>query len=140
MFGNGGMAAFICLNPSTADETNDDPTVRRCIRYAKAWGMSGMFMLNIFAYRATDPKEMMTQDDPVGPYNDMYIKNRTSISTIVIAAWGTHGVYKNRETEIMKMLPDLKCLKVTKDGHPAHPLYLKKDLEPISFNGGRKDD
>ena len=70
----GPYAMFICLNPSTADEIQDDPTVRRCINFAKSWGFAGVCMTNIFAYRATQPADMMAAADPVAPENDMWLK------------------------------------------------------------------
>lgn len=139
MFTKESHAVFIGLNPSTADETQDDPTVRRCIRYAKAWGHSGMHMLNIFAYRATDPKDMLMQDDPTGPSNDDVIRMICGLpsTSVVIAAWGIHGSHMDRGRQVASMLQNLRCLRMTKDGHPAHPLYLPKNLRSISFDGGR---
>ena len=84
-------ACFLGLNPSTADETADDPTVRRCIDYSKRWGMGSLLMLNIFAYRSTDPEKMKAVADPVGPDNDRWIKEIAGNAGIVIAAWGNHG-------------------------------------------------
>lgn len=131
--GGEGYAMFLCLNPSTADEIQDDPTVRRCINYAKAWGYAGFFMMNIFAYRATDPRDMKAVADPVGPDNDKHLLRVASGAGVVVAAWGTHGTHNGREAEILKLIPTLHCLKLTKDNHPAHPLYLKKELVPVPF-------
>lgn len=125
---------FIGLNPSTADEIKDDPTVRRCINYAKTWGYGSLCMTNIFAFRATDPKEMMKSKDPVGPENDIFLKESAKNAGIIIAAWGKDGKYKNREKEIIKTIKNLHCLKINGDGSPSHPLYLKKTLTPIKFN------
>jgi hypothetical protein len=123
------LAAFIGLNPSTADETNDDPTIRRCIGYAKAWGCDGLLMLNLFAFRATDPKMMQAADDPVGPENDAALR-QASGAEIVIAAWGVGGTFKGRDKVVRELVPALQYLRLTKDGHPAHPLYLPKNLTP----------
>ena len=82
---------FVGLNPSTADEVSDDPTVRRCISYAKAWGYAGLCMTNIFAFRATDPKDMKAVHDPVGMDNDMHLLRVSRHAGVVIAAWGAHG-------------------------------------------------
>lgn len=133
------LAAFIGLNPSTADETQDDPTVRRCIQYAKDWGYGGMVMLNIFAFRATDPRVMMAAPDPVGPDNNRALLICGAQASIVVAAWGTHGNFQNRHQNILKLFQEagvtLHCLKKTKDGLPGHPLYLRRDLVPVIYEG-----
>lgn len=124
---------FIGLNPSTADEINDDPTVRRCINFSKAWGYSALLMTNIFAYRATDPRDMKAIDEPIGPENDRYLIEHAAKASIVVAAWGNHGAYRDRHNLIKAMIPNLHCLKTSKLGMPAHPLYLPKDLNPIQY-------
>lgn len=129
----GRYAMFIGLNPSTADETNDDPTVRRCIRYAQAWGFDGLCMTNIFAYRATLPADMKVIDDPVGPDNDRALCDLAKGAAIVVAAWGTHGAHVDRHNAVRAMLPSLHYLRLTKDGYPGHPLYLPKTLKPIKW-------
>ncbi len=126
-------AAFVGLNPSTADEQKNDPTVRRCINYARDWGYGGLIMLNIFAYRSTDPGNLYTAADPVGPQNDSFIRSVSSRAGITIAAWGNHGEFLNRGREVIKLLKDPHCLKVTKAGCPGHPLYLRKDLKPLPY-------
>lgn len=130
---DGPYAMFIGLNPSTADETLDDPTVRRCIRYAKEFGYDALCMTNLFAYRATYPRDMKAFINPVGPLNDEYLKNAAAHAGLVVAAWGTHGTFLERGEKVRRMIPNLHCLKVTKGGHPAHPLYLKADLRPVPF-------
>lgn len=130
---NGELAVFIGLNPSTADETVDDPTIRRCIGYARDWGYSGLCMLNLFAYRATDPKVMKRAVDPVGADNNRWIAEITSQSKLVVAAWGAHGVYGCRDVIVKGMVKGLTYLRLTKDGHPSHPLYLPKDLKPVAW-------
>jgi len=126
-------AMVIGLNPSTADETNDDPTIRRCIKFAKDWGYSGLCMANIFAYRATDPKDMIAVNEPIGVENDRYLKETAAAASVVIAAWGNHGTYKNRHLQVKRIIPVLHCLKVTKSGMPSHPLYLPQTLKPVPF-------
>ena len=126
------FCAFIGLNPSTADETKDDPTIRRCIRFAKEWGYGGLVMLNIFAFRATDPRDMLKADDPIGPQNDYHLMNQYWKSGIVIAAWGTKG--GNRADEVTGSLPTLHCLVKTKDGHPKHPLYVAAETKPVIYS------
>lgn len=125
---------FIGLNPSTADEVQDDPTVRRCINFSKEWGYSGLCMTNIFGFRATDPVYMKVQEDPVGPENDKALLEIAENAGVIVAAWGVHGVHLERESKVKALLGDrLKCLRLTKDGHPAHPLYLPKILMPVPF-------
>ena len=121
---------FIGLNPSTADEVKDDPTVRRCIRYARDWGYGGLCMSNIFAFRATDPKVMKREADPVGLENDEWLKDLARDAGISVAAWGTHGSHMGRGARVIEMIDDLHYLDKTKAGHPKHPLYLPASLRP----------
>lgn len=118
------VVAFIMLNPSTADATKDDPTIRRCIGFAKAWGCTGLRVLNLFALRSTDPKALYSHPDPIGPENDDYLREWSADSQIVVAAWGVHGKLRGRGTKVRGMVPGLQALGVTKDGHPKHPLYV----------------
>ncbi|WP_425401215.1 DUF1643 domain-containing protein [Algiphilus sp.] len=129
-----GYCQFVGLNPSTADEQQLDPTVRRCVQYAKDWGYRALCMTNIFAYRATDPRDMKAQADPVGPDNDRWLMSVSQDAGIVIAAWGTHGTHLNRAREVFRLLPRLHALKVTKHGHPSHPLYLRRDARPVLYS------
>ena len=131
--GGNGYAMFVGLNPSTADETQDDPTIRRCIAFAKSWGYAGLCMTNLFAFRATNPGDMKRAADPIGPQNDYVLKERASRAGIVIAAWGRHGTHKDRAWWVRMMLPQLHYLRLTKDGHPGHPLYLPKELVPVEW-------
>ncbi len=124
---------FVGLNPSTADEMQDDPTIRRCIAFAMAWGYSGLCMTNLFAFRATDPTDMLRATDPIGPQNDQVLRERAGRAGVVVAAWGVHGTHKNRAWAVRMMLPQLHCLRLTKDGHPGHPLYLPKTLVPVEW-------
>lgn len=127
------FAMFVGLNPSTADETLDDPTIRRCINFAKDWGYSGLCMANIFAYRATDPKDMISIDEPVGAENDRYLLEWSKKAGVVIAAWGNHGSHQGRHDQVLRLIPNLHCLKVTGAGFPGHPLYLPKTCKPIKY-------
>jgi hypothetical protein len=131
--GGAGYACFIGLNPSTADEQVDDPTIRRCIAFAKAWGYNGLCMLNLFAFRATQPADMLAAIDPVGPDNDLHLQSFTTGAGVVVAAWGNDGDHLDRYRAVAQSIPGLHCLKITKAGHPGHPLYLKADLVPIPF-------
>ena len=131
---NKPFALFIGLNPSTADETEDDPTIRRCVRFATEWAYGGLYMANLFAFRATDPSVMTSCPSPVGPDNDHHLLTRAKEAGVIVCAWGTHGAHQERDTSVTKLLSDydLKCLGQTKDGHPRHPLYIRADktLEP----------
>jgi hypothetical protein len=129
----GDYAMFIGLNPSTADETNDDPTVRRCINFARSWGYGALCMTNIFAFRATDPADMKMVGDPVGPGNDDALNRLASGAGVVVAAWGVHGTHHGRHSAVRAMLPTLHFLRLTKDGHPGHPLYLQASLRPTRW-------
>lgn len=124
---------FIGLNPSTADETQDDPTLRRCMNYAQAWGFGGVSTANLFAYRATEPTDMKKAKCPIGDQNDKWLKQLVTESNLVIAAWGNDGSFLNRSAQVRQFLPELHCLKVNKSGEPAHPLYQKADLSPMLF-------
>ena len=124
---------FIGLNPSTADEEADDPTVRRCFNYAKKWGYGGFIMVNLFAYRTTFPSNLKKVKYPVGKDNDKYIMTLSKKADITVAAWGNNGILYSRDKKILSLLPNLMCLKVNKSGQPAHPLYLKKDLKLTKF-------
>lgn len=125
---------FVGLNPSTADAVIDDPTIRRCVGFAKAWGYGALCMANLFAWRATDPKDMKAAQYPVGPDNDSTLQRLAAGAGIIIAAWGAHGSYRNRAAQVIAILPALHALKLTKDGSPGHPLYLRGDAKPFSFS------
>lgn len=126
---------FIGLNPSTADETQDDPTIRRCIGFARAWGGGGVVMVNIFAWRSTDPAELYkVQDNIVGPGNDNAILRNACAARFVVAAWGVHGKLHERGEIVRGLLSEagvtLHRLGTTKAGHPRHPLYMRGDAVP----------
>ncbi len=134
-----GNVMFIGLNPSTADEVNNDPTVRRCIGYARAWGYGSLIMTNIFAFRATYPSDMKAAVDPVGPENDKWLIECASEAALVVAAWGNDGAYRSRSRQVVEMMDrarlQLMCLRITKVGEPEHPLYLPGKLRPTPFAG-----
>jgi hypothetical protein len=115
---------FIGLNPSTADEQQDDPTVRRCVGFATKWNFGGLVLVNLFAYRSTDPAGLRDTDDPVGPANDKHILLGARAADRVVLAWGTKGNLVDRDQRVLSLFPDVHCLGVTKEGHPKHPLYL----------------
>lgn len=126
-------AIFLMLNPSTADEEVLDPTLRRCVGFARSWGFGGIEILNLFALRSTDPEALYSAADPIGPDNDRTIRGLASIADQVVVAWGTHGAFMNRAQHVLGILRETEChvvcLGQTKDGHPKHPLYLRSDTE-----------
>jgi hypothetical protein len=126
-------AMIVGLNPSTADEISDDPTIRRCVAFARSWGCSALCMTNLFAYRATEPADMLAQPDPTGPDNDVVLVRMAANATIVVAAWGIHGDHLGRASEVARLLPRLHYLRLTKNGHPGHPLYLPGTLRPVEW-------
>lgn len=127
-------AMFIGLNPSTADESEDDPTIRRCIDFARRWGYSGLCMTNLFAFRATKPDDMLAAADPVGAGNDQHLLHCARSAGVIVAAWGTHGVHLQRDQAVKRLVPGLSCLRLTRDGHPGHPLYLPANLSPVPLS------
>ena len=127
------LVMFIGLNPSKADETRDDPKIKRCINFAKSWVCGGIYVTNLFASRTNIPKIMKSYDDPIEEENDKFIKLISKKAAIIIAAWGNEGIYLNRARVIEESLSNLKCIKKNKSGEPSHPLYLKENLKPISM-------
>lgn len=133
------MMGFIGLNPSTADETTNDNTIRRCIQFAKDWGFSGLVMLNLFGFRSTDPKWMKKQEDPSGPENVRAILEVCQHVPLVVCAWGTHGAFQGHGRLMRAVLTTafpgkIHHLGLTKGGYPKHPLYLPKTLEPVLWS------
>ena len=125
---------FIGLNLSIADENIDDPTITRCINFAKDWGYGTLLMANLFAFRSTYPKEIYLIDDPIGKDNDHYILECVKQSDLIIACWGNNGTYMDREKIIKELVPNLYCLQKNKNGTPHHSLRLSRDINPIPFN------
>ncbi len=136
---NDGIVAFIGLNPSTADSNEDDPTIRRCKRFARDWGYGGIVMLNLFSSRHTDPKELKTCSEPNISVSDYYLFDWVKEASLVVAAWGVHGSFRERDSQVKRHLKYLAeqvyCLGKTKDGLPRHPLYVpaSKQLEPYDL-------
>lgn len=133
-WGTAGRALFIMLNPSTATEAQNDPTVERCERRARALGFGAFRVCNIFAFRATDPKVMRAAPDPVGPLNDAAILGSLSWADQIVCAWGTHGAHLDRGPQVERLLRaaggPLWHLGLSKAGHPKHPLYIGYDKTP----------
>jgi hypothetical protein len=130
---NQRLVAFVGLNPSTADEQRDDPTIRRCVSFAKTWGYGGMIVANLFAYRATLPSELRIAFDPIGPENDDYLNILTTQCALVVACWGNHGTYLTRDNAVQRLFINLYALDLTKSGAPRHPLYVRGTATPILF-------
>jgi hypothetical protein len=134
--------AFIGANPSTADETVNDHTIRRCIQFAKDWGYGEFLMLNLFGYRSTKPVGLFDIEDPVGPCNDLHIDLIVSQVQTVCIAWGSHDCVKSilrpRAEAVLTRLSRPMCLGVNADGAPKHPLYLKKALRLMPYLGSSK--
>jgi hypothetical protein len=127
---------FLMLNPSTADERQLDPTLRRCKGFASLWGYGSFEIGNIFAYRATDPREMKAAHDPFGPDNVTHLMRMLRDHAMVVAAWGVHGKHRNGVGVVERCMPigkTLHALATAKDGSPKHPLYLRSDLTPKHF-------
>lgn len=142
-WGAGPVVEFIMLNPSTADADVDDPTIRRCVGFAKRWGYGSLVVHNLYAYRATDPAELVNVDDPVGPENRDYLSRGDADCTV--AAWGAHpaavgwwsGYPFGWQRQILERRR-LDCLGVNANGSPKHPLYVPADRALTRW--GRRDD
>ena len=144
---NPDKAVFIGLNPSTADEMTDDPTIRKCIGFAKRWGCGGIVMLNLFAWRSTDPDALRDVADPIGPDTDAIIEQHVRNPRVrIIAAWGAHKMAQAtplgvpRAEALLRRITDRRdvlALRVTKkSGAPEHPLYVPYDVVPTVFRSG----
>jgi len=124
---------FIGLNPSTANETESDPTITRCINFAKSWGYGGMYMTNLFAYVSTDPKQLVTSGEDLHNNNHALIEVAIDCD-LIIFCWGCFKQAKQRAKDIIDLFPRGHCIRITKSGNPEHPLYLPGNLKPIKFN------
>jgi hypothetical protein len=132
---DGEKALFVMLNPSTATEVQNDPTVERCERRARALGFGAFRVTNIFAFRATDPRVMRAMADPIGPGNDAAIADSAQgWADRIICAWGTHGAHLGRGAQVERLLRatgrPLFTLGLSQGGHPKHPLYIGYDRQP----------
>jgi len=120
------MVNFVCLNPSVADEHQDDPTLRRCIRFAKEWNYGGLYISNLFAYCTVSPRELKKAKKPIGQDNDAWLQHISSSSKKVVCAWGNNGSFLERNETVIELQGCKSyCLGLTKLGHPKHPLYVK---------------
>lgn len=131
----GPYVNFIGLNPSTADETKDDATIRVCRGFAQRWGFGAMCMTNLFAFRATDPKAIKAQTNPMGEDNMHHLLQVSSEARLVVAAWGCNGTIFNQDLNVKEKLSQvgvkLHCLLKTDGGHPRHPLRIRRETMPI---------
>lgn len=124
---------FIGLNPSSADETEDDATIRRCIGFAKRWGFGAILVGNLFAIRSKDPAVLYEAKDPIGPENDVHLAKMAQEASLIVAAWGNNGGYRNRSEEVSALFTQMKCLGINKTGEPKHPLYVASDQALMDF-------
>lgn len=137
-----GVINFVMLNPSTADAEIDDPTIRRCIAYAKSWGYGGLTVTNLYAFRSTDPRELKRATNPVGEWNSRYVREFANDADMTVCAWGNNAEpYHAQEVLgwLLESSDKVTALRVSKTGQPCHPLYLPGNLEPQPFgavNGG----
>lgn len=137
------LCVFIMLNPSTADADLDDPTIRRCVSFAQREACGGLWVVNLFAFRATEPKDMKAASDPIGPDNSAALEKTLLRARMcgypVIAAWGAHGTYKAADVFVAELAKKhqitLQCFGVTGAGQPKHPLYIKADAPLIEWTG-----
>jgi hypothetical protein len=129
-----GSVLFVMLNPSTATEMRNDPTIERCQRRATALGFGGLRIANLFAYRATKPEDLRRAPDPVGPENDALLRDWSGSCDMTIAAWGVHGTLLDRAAQVAPLLRgDVRHLGLTKQGHPRHPLYVSYQVAPTPW-------
>ena len=137
---------FVMLNPSTADADQDDPTIRRCIGFARREGYGGIEVVNLFGLRATRPLDIWGHPDPVGPDNDQHLREAFRVNPLAVCAWGamggSFGVLKEkwtRDRTVFAMLEGARvtpyCLGTTGAGHPKHPLYLASNTPLIRYAG-----
>lgn len=123
---------WVMLNPATGDtELRHRPTLERTISWSRGWGATGVIVLNLFAFRSTDPKVLETAPDPVGPHNDRTLEVFTATAMRSVAAWGSHGSLHNRSQTVRLYLRDPLCLGTTAKGEPRHPLYVRGDAPAV---------
>ena len=130
---DGPKVLFVMLNPSTADAEDDDATIGKCIRLARSWGYGALTVGNLFAFRTPSPSVLMKAENPVGEENDEWLRKLSMDCDLTVAAWGNHGRFRGRGSEVAKLLNNPHALKITKLGQPSHPLYLSQDVKPIPW-------
>lgn len=133
------VATFCMLNPSQADDTNNDPTILRCIGFAKRWNYNALLVVNLFAFISTDPKKLLMQRDPIGPDNNRHIQeavdSAAAFSNVFVCAWGGFNGISWRVTAVLEILKgrELSALQISKDGNPYHPLYVPGNAKLLEF-------
>ncbi|HEX6285988.1 MAG TPA: DUF1643 domain-containing protein [Acidimicrobiia bacterium] len=133
--------SWVMLNPSTATETVDDPTIRRVVAFSRLWGFGSALVVNLFALRSVSPETLARHPDPVGPENDSAIERAIGSADLVVVAWGNHGLKLNpktrtpRSSEVAALLSGVnpRCLGLTASGQPRHPLYLPSCTASMAF-------
>jgi hypothetical protein len=127
---------FVLLNPSVADERKNDPTITRCVGFARSWGGSRLDVVNLYAWCATDPDDLRQAIDPVGPGNDATIKLVVAGADLVMCAWGSQCWDPTRIAAVRAIAgPEARALKINADGSPGHPLYIAKSTLPTTWKG-----
>ena len=130
---DGLAVTFVLLNPNQADATTDDPTIRRCVGFAKRWGHGRLTVVNLFAWRARHPSELRNVSDPVGTDNESHLRDAIAGASCVVAAWGNHGALLDRDRVVRPWLGPVWCLGVNRTGQPRHPLYVRGDASLLAF-------
>lgn len=131
---DGPQVLFVMLNPSTADESTDDPTIRRCIGFAKSWGFGSLCVGNLFALRTPSPDELMQHASPIGHENDQWLERLQESATLTVAAWGNSGRFQKRSSSVAQLLIEPHTLGITKLAEPRHPLYVHSATQPTRWN------
>lgn len=125
---------WIMLNPSTANETEEDPTLRRCMTFSRAWSYGKLEVVNLYAWRTPSPSDLACVPSPIGSENDCYIQKAALRAARIIVAWGAHPIAQERARQVLALLNQpVWCLGTTRAGHPRHPLYLRREAEPCPF-------
>ena len=137
-FGGESTCLFVMLNPSTANADHDDPTIRRCIGFAKREGFGRLEVVNLYGYMATKPADLFACDEPVGDGNDVAIADALSGADVVVVAWGNHGSFDSGRIKAFIDMIGLsgnqaKCFGLTGEGQPKHPLYLRLDAALVDY-------
>ena len=129
----GPQVLFVMLNPSTADQQQDDPTIRRCIGFAASWGYGAVAVGNLFAFRTPSPTLLKRAARPIGRANDLWLQRLAAESSRMIAGWGNEGSFLGRDQQVRALLQPLHALALTQQGQPRHPLYLPAAASPAQW-------
>ncbi|WP_038015682.1 DUF1643 domain-containing protein [Synechococcus sp. PCC 7335] len=133
----GSSVAFVMLNPSQADASRDDPTLRACMQFAQRWEYAALDVVNLFGYRTPHPTKLKQVDDPIGDQNDRYLRQAVEAAERVVLAWGNWGCLSGRDRAILSLLAPyrekLTYLQLNRSGQPRHPLYIKRSVLPQRY-------